>query len=383
MNSAVAVFFFILLVLYFAFAILLFTISVIQNRKGLFYICCSFFLRAILSIGPALLMFHADISWTAYLTGPLKVSLIPLTYLYLKKLSDKNKFLKKDDWWHFIPLLINLVLTLILVPGHAGEIVGQSSETLKSSMKMIWENNPHHNTLAVTSRAISFSQAIIYPILVYRLFKKYISAIKNNSSLLERSNAVWIKWVIIIIPAEGFFEGFGLLGIYNSSFMLTLTYGFLVFYAFFFFIHALLQKDISSIFFTHKRTDENSNDIIQKQESREIIEKFKENEFYLNADISLQELAKELGIAKYKLSKIIKDEGYDNFYVFINHFRIQKSKILLSEMLDNHVIESVVTESGFKSRSTFYRVFKESTGLTPKEYMQQRTKKDCDSHFAK
>ncbi len=383
MNSAVAVFFFILLVLYFAFAILLFTISVIQNRKGLFYICCSFFLRAILSIGPALLMFHADISWTAYLTGPLKVSLIPLTYLYLKKLSDKNKFLKKDDWWHFIPLLINLVLALILVPGHAGEIVGQSSETLKSSMKMIWENNPHHNTLAVTSRAISFSQAIIYPVLVYRLFKKYISAIKNNSSLLERSNTVWIKWVIIIIPAEGFFEGFGLLGIYNSSFMLTLTYGFLVFYAFFFFIHALLQKDISSIFFTHKHTDENSNDIIQKQESREIIEKFKENEFYLNADISLQELAKELGIAKYKLSKIIKDEGYDNFYVFINHFRIQKSKILLSEMSDNHVIESVVTESGFKSRSTFYRVFKESTGLTPKEYMQQRTKKDCDSHFAK
>ncbi len=383
MNSAVAVFFFILLVLYFAFAILLFTISVIQNRKGLFYICCSFFLRAILSIGPALLMFRADISWTAYLTGPLKVSLIPLTYLYLKKLSDKNKFLKKDDWWHFIPLLINLVLALILVPGHAGEIVGQSSETLKSSMKMIWENNPHHNTLAVTSRAISFSQAIIYPVLVYRLFKKYISAIKNNSSLLERSNTVWIKWVIIIIPAEGFFEGFGLLGIYNSSFMLTLTYGFLVFYAFFFFIHALLQKDISSIFFTHKHTDENSNDIIQKQESREIIEKFKENEFYLNADISLQELAKELGIAKYKLSKIIKDEGYDNFYVFINHFRIQKSKILLSEMSDNHVIESVVTESGFKSRSTFYRVFKESTGLTPKEYMQQRTKKDCDSHFAK
>jgi AraC-like DNA-binding protein len=324
-----------------------------------------------LSIGPALLMFHVDISWTAYLTGPLKVSLIPLTYLYLEKLSDKNKFLKKDDLWHFIPLLINLVLAIILVPGHADEIVGQSNETLKSSMKMIWENNPHHNILAVTCRVISFLQAIIYPILVYRLFKKYISAIKNNSSLLESSNAVWIKWVVIILPAEGFFEGFGLLGIYNSSFMLVLTYGFLIFYAFFFFIHALQQKDISFIFFEDEHTGESLNANIQKQESREIIERFKENEFYLNADISLQELAEELGIAKHKLSKIIKDEGYDNFYVFINHFRIQKSKILLSKMPNNHVIESVVTESGFKSRSTFYRVFKESTGLTPKEYMQQ------------
>ncbi|WP_073170660.1 helix-turn-helix domain-containing protein [Tangfeifania diversioriginum] len=103
--------------------------------------------------------------------------------------------------------------------------------------------------------------------------------------------------------------------------------------------------------------------------SSKIIDEFKENEYYLDPDISLQELAGKLNISKHKLSKIIKDEGYDNFYVLINHFRIQKSKILLSKMPNNHVIESVVTESGFKSRSTFYRVFKDSTGLTPKEYI--------------
>ena len=375
MNSVVAIFFMVLLVLYFAFALLLFSISIIQNRKGIFYMCCSFFFRGILSIGPALLMFDVDISWTAYLTGPLRVSLIPLTYLYLKKISEKNKFLKKEDLWHFIPLLVNVILALILVPGHADTIVGQSNETLKSSMKMIWENNPHHNILAVTSRVFSFLQAIIYPLLVYKLFKKYITAIKDNSSLLKGSNAVWIKWVVLIIPAEGFFEGFGLLGIYSYSWMLVLVYSFLVFYAFFFFIHALQQKDISSIVFPDDTSFEGNSNVKvisitqQKQESRKIVDTFIENEFYLDPEISLQDLAMKLEVAKYKLSKIIKDEGYDNFYDFINHFRIEKSKKLLSEIPDNHVIESVVTESGFKSRSTFYRVFKESTGVTPKEFI--------------
>ena len=375
MNSFVAIFFMVLLIIYFAFALLLFIISIIQQRKGLFYICCSFFLRGILSIGPALLMFNLDISWTAYLTGPLKVSLIPLTYLYLKKISVKNKFLNRGDLWHFIPLLINVILALIIVPGHAHEIVGQSNETLRASMKMIWENNPHHNILAVTSRIFSFLQAIIYPLLVYKLFKKYITAIKNNSSLLESSNSVWIKWVVLIIPAEGFFEGFGLLGIYNSSFMLVLVYSFLIFYAFFFFIHALQQKDISTIVSQDNTTYEGKADVDktgiaeQKQESEKIIDKFIKKELYLNPEISLQELAMELEVAKYKLSKIIKDEGFENFYVFINYYRIKKSKELLSVIPDNHVIESVVKESGFKSRSTFYRVFKESTGVTPTEFI--------------
>ena len=375
MNSVVAVFFMILLVLYFAFALLLFIVSLIQHREGLFYIYCSFFLRGILSVGPALLMFDIDISWTAYLTGPLKVSLIPLTYLYLKKISEKNKFPKKEDLWHFIPLFISVVLALVIVPGHASEIVGQSDETLKSSVRMIWENNPYHNILAVTSRVFSFLQAIVYPVFVYKLFKKYVTAIKNNSSLLENTNSVWIKWVVIIIPAQGFFEGFGLLGIYGYSFVLLLVFGFQIFYAFFFFIHALQQRDISSIFSdvnSHSEYDSDveSNDITeQNQKFEKEIGKFRKDELYLNPDISLQELAEELTVPKHKLSKMIKEQGYDNFYDFINHFRIEKSKKLLAGIPNNHVIESVVAESGFKSRSTFYRVFKEATGLTPREFM--------------
>lgn len=379
MNSAVGIFFIILLVIYIAFAIVLLSVIIAQKRKGLLYLFFSFFFSAIISIGPALHLFHANIEWTTYFIGPIRVSLIPLTYLYLKKLSEKNKSLNRNDFLHFVPMFISVVLALILVPGHASEIVSHSSDTLKSSVKMIWENHPRRNILAITSRVFCFLQAIFYPILVYKIYRKYMAAIKNNSSLIESFNAVWIKWVVVIIVLGGFFEGFGLLGIYNYSLILILTYVYLVFYAFFFFIHALMQKDLSSIFSfdnenitdTHFKA-KNVSDVRHYTKKHELVNKLKDKELYLNPEISLQELAEKLDVSKHRLSKIIKDEGFDNFFVFINHFRIQKSISLLSEIPENKVIDSVVTESGFKSRATFYRVFKESTGLTPKDFVKRK-----------
>ena len=327
----------------------------------------SLFFKAILSLGPALLMFNLDISWSAYLTGTLKVSLIPLTYLYLKKLSSKSKGLTKKDLWHFLPALFSLILTLILVPGHASEIVGQSNETLKTTMKMLWENNLHHNILAVSCRIISFVQAILYSALVYILYKKYLILIKTNDSVISHYNAIWIKWVVAIMLLQGFFEGFALLGIYNFSLMPILGFAFQIIFAFFFMIHAIIQKDLSTFF----DIDEREKDfVLHNSETQKIIQQFHQKELFLKPDISLNETAQQLSISKYKFTQIIKEAGYDNFYSFMNVHRIEKSKILLSEIPENYVIESIVAQSGFKSRSTFYRVFKQITGQTPSEFMK-------------
>ena len=378
MNSVVAIFFLILLIIYFSFALVLLVVQIIQKRKCLSYLFSSFLFRGIISLGPALLMFNVDVSWVAYLIGPVRVLLIPLTFLYLKKLSDKNKSLKKEDLWHFVPFLINVVLALIFVPGHGSDIFGQRNATLTSSLKMIWENNPHHNILAVTCRILVFFQAIIYPFLIYRLYKKYIKAVKCNSSVMVVTNAVWIKYVVLIISLEAFFEGCGLLGIYNSSFILLLTFLFFIFYAFFFLIHAIQQRDLSNLVINGTNIggsypgSSHPENKVRDGESVEIMKKFRENELFLIPDLSLQELAKRLEISRNKLTQTIRNEGCENFYTFINYHRIQKSKELLSGMPENHVIESIITESGFKARSTFYRVFKEITGETPREYLEKK-----------
>lgn len=364
MNSRAAFFFAILCLVYLAFAVFLFLIRRIFHRKEVAYIAWALLLKAILSLGPALLMFDIDISWNAYVTGIVKVTILPFTYLYFKKLSENHKGLSRRDLWHFLPAAVSIVLTLIVVPGHAHEIVGQQNETLGSTMKMVWENNLHHNILAVTSRIISFGQAILYSAWIVILYKKYVRVIKENYSLIWYYNALWIKWVIVMILLQAFFEGFGLLGIYNFPFMFPAAFSFQIVYAFFFIIHATTQKDLAPIF--HNTYDTPA--VLQDEERKQIIDRFKSEKIFLKPDISLDEMARKLGISKNKLTQMIKEAGYANFYDFINSYRVEESKILLAKMPSNYVIDAIVEQAGFKSRSTFYRVFKQMTGKTPGEF---------------
>lgn len=364
MNSRAAFFFAILLVIHLTFAIFLFLIRKIFHRKGVAYIAWALLLKAILSLGPALLMFDVDISWNAYVTGIVKVTILPFTYLYFKKLSENHKGLSRRDMWHFLPTAISIVLTLIVVPGHAHEIVGQQNETLGSTMKMVWENNLHHNILAVTSRIISFGQAILYSAWIVILYKKYVRVLKENYSLISYHNALWIKWVIVMILLQAFFEGFGLLGIYNFPFMFPAAFSFQIVYAFFFIIHATIQKDLAPIFHNTNETPP----ALQDEETKQIIERFQSEKIFLKPDISLDEMARKLGVSKNKLTQMIKEAGYANFYDFINSYRVEESKILLAKMPSHYVIDAIVEQAGFKSRSTFYRVFKQTTGKTPGEY---------------
>lgn len=91
---------------------------------------------------------------------------------------------------------------------------------------------------------------------------------------------------------------------------------------------------------------------------------------YLDPELTLQKASTILGILKYKLSLLIQDDGYSNFYSFVNFFRVEKSKLLLKKMPDTHVIESIAKKSGFNSRSTYFRVFKEFAGETPGDFLQ-------------
>jgi AraC-like DNA-binding protein len=60
-----------------------------------------------------------------------------------------------------------------------------------------------------------------------------------------------------------------------------------------------------------------------------------------------------------------------SFTDFINELRIEVSKEYLVTK-GNLTIESIGYESGFNSKSTFFKAFKKFTGITPLQY--QKTK---------
>lgn len=93
---------------------------------------------------------------------------------------------------------------------------------------------------------------------------------------------------------------------------------------------------------------------------------------YRNSDISLAKLSSKTGIPQYLLSRIINGHLGQNFFDFINEYRVKEVCKRLSQP-DQHryTILSLAMDAGFNSKSSFNTAFRKSTGLTPSEYKKQ------------
>ncbi|MCG8579611.1 MAG: helix-turn-helix domain-containing protein [Bacteroidales bacterium] len=96
---------------------------------------------------------------------------------------------------------------------------------------------------------------------------------------------------------------------------------------------------------------------------------------YLDSELNLIKLAQLLDISSHQLSYVI-NKGYDeNFFQFVNRFRVEKAKTMLADSENNKLsILGVAFESGFSSKTSFNTTFKKMTELTPSEY-----KKKCST----
>ena len=98
-----------------------------------------------------------------------------------------------------------------------------------------------------------------------------------------------------------------------------------------------------------------------------IINLMKDEEYYLNPGLTVNDVARASNSNRSYVSKTIKNYSNQNFCTFVNRFRIEKAKKILQDHPD-YAQESVAELSGFKSTATFYRIFKNYTGLTPNKY---------------
>lgn len=94
---------------------------------------------------------------------------------------------------------------------------------------------------------------------------------------------------------------------------------------------------------------------------------------YLNPNLQVNDVANALGVHRNAVSASINAQQGCSFNQFINNYRVEKAKMLLCEK-PNMKISTVGLESGFANERTFFRVFKEATGMTPKEWVTKQQK---------
>lgn len=110
-----------------------------------------------------------------------------------------------------------------------------------------------------------------------------------------------------------------------------------------------------------------------KQEEELFIDKLldfmKTDKPYLKPELNIARLADELKVTSEYLSGILNGRLNNNFFDFINHYRIEEFKIRCKDSVNNNLtLMGIAYDCGFNAKATFNRVFKKTTGLTPGEY---------------
>lgn len=88
-------------------------------------------------------------------------------------------------------------------------------------------------------------------------------------------------------------------------------------------------------------------------------------------DLSLRKLADDCGVSTHLASKAINDCTGQNFYDWVNEYRVNDAKRLLIEKPGANV-SPICYEVGFNTKSTFYKAFKKIEGQTPNEYRKRQ-----------
>lgn len=93
-------------------------------------------------------------------------------------------------------------------------------------------------------------------------------------------------------------------------------------------------------------------------------------QLYLDPNLKIQRLARKSELPTARLSQLINAGTGKNFNEFINDFRVEHAKSILLNKPDTPIVD-VTHESGFNSKSSFYRHFSAATGMTPAQYRAQ------------
>ena len=93
---------------------------------------------------------------------------------------------------------------------------------------------------------------------------------------------------------------------------------------------------------------------------------------YLDANLTLQELAGRVSISLNHLSQLLNERLNQTFFDFVNSYRVQEAKRELCNPAKAHLtILAIAYDVGFNSKSSFNSAFKKHTGITPSEFKRR------------
>lgn len=109
---------------------------------------------------------------------------------------------------------------------------------------------------------------------------------------------------------------------------------------------------------------------------RNLYHNMEEKQPYLDPDLTISKLSELLNVKIEFLSEVLNCRLNQNFFDFINKYRIEEFKIQCVLKANSHLsIMGIAYNCGFNSKASFYRAFKKFEGVSPTAYIERSQKK--------
>lgn len=301
--------------------------------------------------------------WLAWLPFSLSYWIGPAFYFYIKTLTESPGSFRKQDLWHFSPIILNYIHSIYHV--------------------IVVKTNPwpwfHHIAELLESAAIL--SVLIYLIFSFKLVKSYQLSLLNNVSYTEMIDLRWVSRFIFVIAGSCVLMLVFLItsmiagGKYTlqewddpRAFALLVYAGGLYWLSISGFKQAQTHR-IIALEEANEQDYDGQSEVIQKLSSA-----IESDKLYRNPELSLSDLSRSVEVSERLISNAINQELGKNFFQLINEYRVEEVKERLKDPKNDHLkILSLAFDAGFNSKASFNRVFKAYTGQTPKDYKSENT----------
>jgi AraC-like DNA-binding protein len=292
----------------------------------------------------------------------------PTLLLYVYALTQESFCLKVKHLIHAIPIVIALLwLSVFQIDSLDLRFITEfDSDLQRQATNLTWH--------FIKVIPVFYAFCAVYAIYRYRI------GLKNQYSDFSTTEPNWLNILGIGILFTWCFS----LAVHIIANTFTLgypnlsdTFGVSENYVIFILINALF---INSLIHTHQLLTTKSEPTKDKQDDKptessiqKVLLGMEIEKLFLKQNLNIDEFSRRINLPVKEVSAVINKHHGTNFFEFMNSYRVEEAKRLLSDPQHSQMnIMDVLLQAGFNSKSAFHRFFNRLVGISPTEFRKRQ-----------
>lgn len=288
----------------------------------------------------------------------------PLLYFYIRSSLNHNFKLTRKDYFHFTPAFLDIIPNVVAVM--YAIVTGADMTNTNSFWKVFTDE---YNIYIDIPRWISVSAYLILSIRFLRISNNLVEIhqygwLKQLTHIFLGFQIIWFAHLIPYIMPMYRHALLEQVGWYPVYIPLTVLVYWLGIQGYFSSQTAYSVKKVS----TSSLSPEIISAVVVALQNA-----MGSSRLYLSPSLNLSSVASHLSVPPKTISAVLNQHMKKSFNEFVNHYRIEEFKKRVGSLEYEHLtITGLAFECGFNSQATFQRTFKQSTGMSPSEFLLQK-----------